>query len=89
MLTINNLDKIVRYQIDTFRVKSMVCGYTYYHICLIDSPFGGQVRDLKLSRVKNKHGLYSISHGTYFVYLKLSEIKNIDTFCKQISKLLC
>ena len=35
MLTINNLDKIVRYPIGyTFRVKSMVCGHTNYHICL-------------------------------------------------------
>jgi hypothetical protein len=89
MLTINNLDKIVRYQINTFRVKSMVCGHTNYHISLIDSPFGGRVRDLKLNRMKNRRGKYTISHGNYSLYLKFSDIQNLDTFCKQISRLLC
>ena len=89
MLTINNLDKIVRYQINTFRVKSMVCGHTNYHICLIDSPFGGRVRDLKLNRMKNRRGKYTISHGNYSFYLKFSDIQNIDTFCAQIKRLIC
>jgi hypothetical protein len=89
MLTINNLDKIVRYQIDTFRVKSMVCGHTNYHISLIDSPFGGRVRDLKLNRMKNRRGKYTISHGNYSLYLKFSDIQNIDTFCAQIKRLIC
>ena len=53
MLTINNLNKIVRYPIGyTFRVKSMVCGHTNYHISLIDGK--GGCRDLKLNRIKNK-----------------------------------
>ena len=86
MLTIHNLGRIVRYEINTFRVKSMIGGYTNYHISLTDGK--GQLRDLKLSRVKNKHGLYTISHGTYFIYLKLSEIENIDTFCSNIKRLV-
>ena len=89
MLTINNLDKIVRYQIDIFRVKSMVCGHSNYHISLIDSPFGGQVRDLKLNRMKGRRGKYALSYGNHFLYLKFSDIQNLDTFCKQIGKLLC
>jgi hypothetical protein len=89
MLTINNLDKIVRYQIDTFRVKSMVCGHTNYHISLIDSPFGGRVRDLKLNRMKGRRGKYTLSHGNRFLYLKFSDIQNIDTFCAKIKRLLC
>ena len=89
MLTINNLDKIVRYQIDIFRVKSMVCGHSNYHICLIDSPFGGQVRDLKLNRMKGRRGKYTISHGNYSLYLKFSDIHNLDFFCKQITRLIC
>ena len=89
MLTINNLDKIVRYQIDTFRVKSMVCGHSNYHISLIDSPFGGQVRDLKLNRMKGRRGRYRISHGNYSLYLKFSDIHNLDLFCKQMTRLIC
>ncbi len=87
MLTINNLDKIVRYQIDTFRVKSMVCGHTNYHISLIDGK--GGCRDLKLNRMKGRRGRYTLSHGNHFLYLKFSDIQNLDTFCKQISRLLC
>ena len=89
MLTINNLNKIVRYQIDTFRVKSMVCGHTNYHISLIDSPFGGRVRDLKLNRMKGRRGRYTLSHGNHFLYLKFSDIQNIDTFFAKIKRLLC
>jgi len=88
MLTINNLDKIVRYPIGySFCVKSMVCGHMVYHISLIDGK--GQFRDLKLNRIKNKRGKYTISHGNYSLYLKFSDIQNIDTFCKQIKRLLC
>ena len=89
MLTINNLDKIVRYQIDIFRVKSMVCGHSNYHICLIDSPFGGQVRDLKLNRMKGRRDKYTLSHGNHFLYLKFSDIQNLDTFCAQLKRLIC
>jgi hypothetical protein len=88
MLTINNLDKIVRYPIGySFRVKSMVCGHMVYHISLIDGK--GQCRDLKLNRTKNVRDKYTISHGIYSLYLKFSDIQNIDTFCKQIKRLLC
>jgi hypothetical protein len=88
MLTINNLDKIVRYPIGyTFRVKSMVCGHTNYHISLIDGK--GQHRDLKLNRMKGRRDKYTLSHGNYSLYLKFSDIQNIDTFCKQIKRLLC
>jgi hypothetical protein len=88
MLTINNLDKIVRYPIGySFSVKSMVCGHTNYHISLIDGK--GQCRDLKLNRMKSRRGKYTISHGNYSLYLKFSDIQNIDTFCKQIKRLLC
>ena len=87
MLTINNLDKIVRYQIDIFRVKSMVCGHTNYHISLIDGK--GGCRDLKLNRMKGRRGKYALSYGNHFLYLKFSDIQNLDTFCKQIGKLLC
>ena len=88
MLTINNLDKIVRYPIGyTFRVKSMVCGHTNYHISLIDGK--GGCRDLKLNRMKGRRGKYTLSHGNHFLYLKFSDIQNLDTFCKQIGKLLC
>ena len=88
MLTINNLNKIVRYPIGyTFRVKSMVCGHTNYHIALIDGK--GQCRDLKLNRMKGRRGKYTLSHGNHFLYLKFSDIQNLDTFCKQIGKLLC
>ena len=88
MLTINNLDKIVRYPIGyTFRVKSMVYGHTNYHISLIDGK--GQHRDLKLNRMKGRRGRYTLSHGNHFLYLKFSDIQNIDTFCKKISRLLC
>ncbi len=88
MLTINNLDKIVRYPIGyTFRVKSMVLGHTNYHISLIDGK--GQCRDLKLNRMKGRRGKYTLSYGNHFLYLKFSDIQNLDTFCKQIGKLLC
>ena len=88
MLTINNLDKIVRYPIGyTFRVKSMVCGHTNYHISLIDGK--GGCRDLKLNRMKGRRDKYTLSHGNHFLYLKFSDIQNLDTFCKQIGKLLC
>jgi hypothetical protein len=87
MLTINNLDKIVRYQIDTFRVKSMICGIAFYHISLIDGK--GQHRDLRLNRNKGKHDLYTMSYGNYVYHLDFSEIKNMDTFCAQIKRLVC
>ena len=88
MLTINNLDKIVRYPIGyTFRVKSMVCGLTNYHISLIDGK--GQYRDLKLNRMKGKRGNYKLSYGNSLTNLPFSDIQNIDTFCKQLKKLIC
>ena len=87
MLTINNLNKIVRYQIDIFRVRCMICGHTNYHIALIDGK--GQHRDLKLNRMKGRRDKYTLSHGNHFLYLKFSDIQNLDTFCKQIGKLLC
>jgi len=88
MLTINNLDKIVRYPIGyTFRVKSMVCGHTNYHISLIDGK--GQYRDLKLNRIKNRRDKYTISHGNYSLYLKFSDIHNLDLFCAHIKRLIC
>ena len=88
MLTINNLDKIVRYPIGySFRVKSMVCGHTNYHISLMDGK--GQYRDLKLNRMKCRRGRYRISHGNYSLYLKFSDIHNLDFFCKQITRLIC
>jgi hypothetical protein len=88
MLTINNLDKIVRYPIGyTFRVRCMICGHTNYHIALIDGK--GQHRDLKLNRMKGRRNKYTLSHGNHFLYLKFSDIQNLDAFCKQIGKLLC
>jgi hypothetical protein len=87
MLTINNLDKIVRYQIDAFRVKSMICGIAFYHISLIDGK--GQHRDLRLNRNKGKHDLYTMSYGNYVYHLDFSEIKNMDAFCAQIKRLIC
>lgn len=87
MLTINNLDKIVRYQIDIFRVKSMVCGHTNYHISLIDGK--GQCRDLKLNRMKGRRGKYTLSYGSFLTNLPFSDIQNLDTFCKQIARLIC
>ena len=89
MLTINNLNKIVRYQIDIFRLKSMVGGHSNYHIRLIDSPFGGQVRDLKLNRMKDRRDKYALSYGMHFLYLKFSDIQNLDTFCAQLKRLIC
>ena len=90
MLTINNLNKIVRYPIGyTFRVKSMVCGHTNYHISLIDSPFGGRVRDLKLNRMKGKRGNYKLSYGNSLTNLPFSDIHNLDLFCEHIKKLIC
>lgn len=87
MLTINNLGKIVRYPIGTFRVESMVCGYMVYYISLIDDK--GGCRDLKLNRMKSRRDKYTISHGNYSLYLKFSDISNIDLFCKQIKRLIC
>ena len=88
MLTINNLNKIVRYPIGySFRVRCMICGHMVYHISLIDGK--GQFRDLKLNRIKNRRGKNTISHCNYSLYLKFSDIQNLDTFCKQISRLLC
>ena len=88
MLTINNLDKIVRYPIGyTFRVKSMVCGHTNYHISLIDGK--GGCRDLKLNRIKGRRGLYKLSYGNYLLHLKFSDIHNLDLFCKQMTRLIC
>ena len=87
MLTINNLDKIVRYPIGyTFRVKSMVCGHTNYHISLIDGK--GGCRDLKLNRIKSRRGLYKLSYGNYLLHLKFSDIHNLDFFCTQITQLI-
>ena len=88
MLTINNLDKIVRYPIGyTFRVKSMICGHTNYHISLIDGK--GGCRDLKLNRIKGRQGLYKLSYGNYLLHLKFSDIHNLDLFCKQMTRLIC
>ena len=88
MLTINNLDKIVRYPIGyTFRVKSMICGIAFYHISLIDGK--GQHRDLKLNRNKGKHNLYTMSYGNYVYHLDFAEVKDMDVFCAQIKKLIC
>ena len=88
MLTINNLDKIVRYPIGyTFRVKSMVCGHTNYHISLIDGK--GGCRDLKLNRMKGRRGRYTISYGNYSLHLKFLDIQNLDTFCAQLKRLIC
>jgi hypothetical protein len=87
MLTINNLDKIVRYPIGySFRVKSMVCGHTNYHISLIDGK--GGCRDLKLNRIKGRRGLYKLSYGNYLLHLKFSDIHNLDLFCAQIKQLI-
>jgi hypothetical protein len=88
MLTINNLDKIVRYPIGyTFRVKSIVCGHTNYHISLIDGK--GGCRDLKLNRMKGRRDKYTLSHGNHFLYLKFSDIQILDTFCAQLKRLIC
>ncbi len=87
MLTINNLDKIVRYPIDTFRVKSMVCGLSNYHISLIDGK--GQYRDLKLNRMKGKRGNYKLSYGNSLTNLPFSDIHNLDLFCEHIKRLIC
>ena len=88
MLTINNLNKIVRYPIGySFRVKSMVCGHTNYHISLIDGK--GQCRDLKLNRMKGRRDKYTLSHGNHFLYLKFSDIHNLDLFCAHIKRLIC
>jgi hypothetical protein len=87
MLTINNLNKIVRYPIDTFRVKHMICGIAFYHISLIDGK--GGYRDLKLNRIKGRRGKYTISHGNYSLNLKFSDIHNLDLFCEHIKKLVC
>jgi hypothetical protein len=88
MLTINNLDKIVRYPIGyTFRVRCMICGHTNYHIALIDGK--GQHRDLKLNRMKGRRNKYTLSHGNHFLYLKFSDIQNLDTFCAQLKRLIC
>ena len=87
MLTINNLNKIVRYPIDTFRVKSMICGIEFYHISLIDGK--GQHRDLKLNRNKGKRGNYKLSYGNYLTNLPFSDIHNLDLFCEHIKKLVC
>jgi hypothetical protein len=88
MLTINNLDKIVRYPIGyTFRVKSIVCGHTNYHISLIDGK--GGCRDLKLNRMKGRRDKYTLSHGNHFLYLKFLDIENLDTFCAQLKRLIC
>lgn len=85
MLTINNLDKIARYQIDTFSVKSMICGIAFYHISLIDGK--GQYRDLKLNRNKDRLG-YKLSYGNFLLHLPFSEISNIDKFCSNIKHLI-
>ena len=87
MLTINNLDKIVRYPIDTFRVKSMICGIAFYHISLIDGK--GQYRDLKLNRNKGKRGNYKLSYGNSLTNLPFSDIHNLDLFCEHIKRLIC
>jgi len=88
MLTINNLDKIVRYPIGhTFRVKSMVLGHTNYHISLIDGK--GQHRDLKLSRMKGRRGNYKLSYGNFLTNLPFSDIHNLDLFCEHIKRLVC
>ena len=88
MLTINNLDKIVRYPIGyTFRVRCMICGHMVYHISLIDGK--GQHRDLKLNRNKGKRGNYKLSYGNYLTNLPFSDIHNLDLFCEHIKKLVC
>lgn len=88
MLTINNLDKIIGYSIGySFSVKSMVCGHVNYHISLTHGRYG--CRDLKLSRMIDKRGRYRISHGNYSLYLKFSDIQNINLFCAHLKTLLC
>ena len=88
MLTINNLDKIVRYPIGhTFRVRCMICGHTNYHISLTDGK--GQHRDLKLSRMKGRRGNYKLSYGNFLTNLPFSDIHNLDLFCEHIKRLIC
>jgi len=89
MLTINNLDKIVRYPINnTFHVRCMICGHMVYHISLTDVN-NGQHRDLKLNRMKGKRGNYKLSYGNSLTNLPFSDIHNLDLFCEHIKKLIC
>ena len=88
MLTINNLDKIVRYPIGhTFRVRCMICGHTNYHISLIDGK--GQHRDLKLNRIKGRRGKYRLTYGNFLLDLSFADISNIDKFSSHIKYLVC
>jgi hypothetical protein len=88
MLTINNLDKIVRYPIGhTFRVRCMICGHTNYHISLTDGK--GQHRDLTLNRMKGRRGNYKLSYGNFLTNLPFSDIHNLDLFCEHIKRLIC
>jgi hypothetical protein len=88
MLTINNLNKIVRYPIGhTFRVRCMICGHTNYHISLTDGK--GQHRDLKLNRMKGRRGNYKLSYGNFLTNLPFSDIHNLDLFCEHIKRLVC
>jgi hypothetical protein len=89
MLTINNLDKIMRYPINnTFHVRCMICGHMVYHISLTDVN-NGQHRDLKLNRMKGKRGNYKLSYGNSLTNLPFSDIHNLDLFCEHIKKLIC
>jgi len=88
MLTINNLDKIVRYPINnTFHVRCMICGHINYHISLTDGK--GQHRDLKLNRMKGRRGMYRLTYGKFSVDLPFSELSNIHKFSSHIKRLLC
>jgi hypothetical protein len=89
MLTINNLDKIMRYPINnTFHVRCMICGHMVYHISLTDVN-NGQHRDLKLSRMKGRRGNYKLSYGNFLTNLSFSDIHNLDLFCAHIKRLIC
>ena len=89
MLTINNLDKIMKYPINnTFHVRCMICGHMVYHISLTDVN-NGQHRDLKLSRMKGRRGNYKLSYGNFLTNLPFSDIHNLDLFCEHIKRLVC
>jgi hypothetical protein len=90
LLTIKNLDKIVKQKIgDDFIVANMVSDRSIYRIFLNDME-GVHKRDLRLHRYPSRLrvGEYKLEYGSTYKLLPKSDISNIDTFCSAIETLV-
>lgn len=90
LLTIKNLDKIVKKMIGfDYIVANMVTDRSVYRIFLNDLD-GVHKRDLKLHRYLNRRpaGGYKLEYGASYKLLSKREISDLDGFVSAIEKLI-